>query len=147
MPQTISQWGANFIKRRESVVYVPYKDTNGNWTCGIGHLMGREPLDGEEWTHDEADMHFEADIMTASSCVFRVAREVIGLISPPMFDAMGSLAFNIGIGNFFKSSVAKAVHARAWQDAADAFLLWKDHGNALERREAERSIFLYGAPL
>lgn len=44
---------------------VPYRDTLGFWTCGIGHKMDRPPFQGERWTDEQIDHKFELDINEA----------------------------------------------------------------------------------
>lgn len=63
------------------------------------------------------------------------------------FDAMVSLAFNIGVVAFAKSSVCRKFNAGDMIGAANAFLLWNKAGGRVlkgltRRREAERALFL-----
>jgi lysozyme len=60
---------------------------------------------------------------------------------------MVSLAFNVGLGNFEKSSVLRYHNAGQYQQAADAFLLWdKAAGRVMagltRRRHQEREMYL-----
>lgn len=71
----------------------------------------------------------------------------LGQITQNMFDALISLAYNIGIGNLSKSSVIRHLKAGNKQQAGDAFLMWnKARGKVLagldRRRKVERKIFL-----
>lgn len=63
------------------------------------------------------------------------------------FDAMVSLAYNIGIARFASSSVVKAFNAGDHARAGQAFLMWnKAAGRVMpgltRRRQAERDLFL-----
>lgn len=63
------------------------------------------------------------------------------------FDAMVSLAYNIGVPRFQKSSVVRFFNAGFMDKAAAAFLMWtKAAGKTLpglvKRRNAERELFL-----
>jgi lysozyme len=64
-----------------------------------------------------------------------------------MIDACLSLIYNIGGGNFLKSSVLSNINQQNWCAAANAFLLWnKAAGRVLpaltSRRTQERALFL-----
>lgn len=64
-----------------------------------------------------------------------------------MVDACLSLIYNIGPGNFAKSTVRKRINEGDWCGAAEAFLAWnKAAGKVLpaltKRRKAERALFL-----
>lgn len=142
MEQRISQAGRTFIIRRESLRLIPYKDNNGHWTCGYGHLMGREPIGDERWTTDAAMDLLIGDLAIAEKAVNALGAQM----SQPQFDALCSLVFNIGSGHFAGSTTAKCIRMAEWQLAANAILLWRDHGHGEERRKAEREIFLYGTP-
>lgn len=63
------------------------------------------------------------------------------------FDALVSLCFNIGEGNFKKSSVVRFIKAGDKKTAADKFLLWNKVGGKVlpgltNRRKSERDQFL-----
>lgn len=63
--------------------------------------------------------------------------------------AATSLAYNIGVGNYRKSSVARLFSAGRWKEACDAFLKWNRAGGReikglTNRRKAERAICLRG---
>jgi lysozyme len=69
------------------------------------------------------------------------------------FDAMTSLAYNIGSNGFRSSTVIRQHRAGNYPAAADAFLLWdKDHVDGqlvvspglLRRRQLERGFYLSG---
>ena len=63
-------------------------------------------------------------------------------------DALVSLSYNIGLGNFGRSSVVANFNAGDKAKAAESFLLWhKASGKAdvlLGRRQRERDLFLTG---
>jgi lysozyme len=63
------------------------------------------------------------------------------------FDAMVSLCWNIGPGNFRSSTVVREFNKGNTQAAADAFLKWnRANGKVMKgltnRRKDERSVFL-----
>jgi len=63
--------------------------------------------------------------------------------------AASSLAYNIGVANYRRSSVARLFSAGRWREACDAFLKWNRAGGRevrglTNRRKAERAICLKG---
>lgn len=63
--------------------------------------------------------------------------------------AATSLAYNIGLGAYSRSTVEKRFQAGDWKGACDAFLLWSKAGGRtvqglLNRRKKERAICLRG---
>jgi len=63
--------------------------------------------------------------------------------------AASSLAYNIGVANYRRSSVARLFSAGRWKEACDAFLKWNRAGGReikglTNRRKAERAICLRG---
>jgi GH24 family phage-related lysozyme (muramidase) len=99
---------------------------------------------GKRITEDEARRLKERDLGLFASGVERLLKR-----SPArwQFDAMVSLAYNIGTGAFARSSVLRQFNAGADAKAAEAFLLWiKSGGRVLNglvrRRNAERALFM-----
>lgn len=63
------------------------------------------------------------------------------------FSALVSLCYNIGPGNFKKSTLVMLIEKGDLQGAADQFLVWNKGGGVileglLKRRKAERALFL-----
>ena len=76
-----------------------------------------------------------------------VDKALTRLPSQAQFDAMASLCWNIGPGNFAKSSVVRRFNDGNLMGAGDAFRLWNKAGGKVlkglvNRREAERALFL-----
>ena len=68
-------------------------------------------------------------------------------VSQNQFDAMVSLAYNIGVGNFSKSTLLKKVNAGDFVGASNEFLRWNKAGGKellglTKRREREKQLFL-----
>jgi len=115
------------------------------WTCGYGETKGVTPA--TRWTRPEAEMRFRE----------RMHEFIDGVLNlcavPPnrnQLTAMCSLAYNIGLAGFARSSVLKAHNRGDFQAAARAFALWnKANGKVstgLTRRRAEEAA-LYLKPL
>ena len=68
-------------------------------------------------------------------------------VTQNQFDAMVSLAYNIGVGNFSKSTLLKKVNAGDFVGASNEFLRWNKAGGKellglTKRREREKQLFL-----
>ncbi len=128
---------------REGVRLNAYQDVGGVWTIGYGHTPA---FKGGKITKQDAETLLEADLA-------KFEKAVDDAITMPMtqnqFDAMVSLAFNIGAGAFANSSVVRFFNRGKIRDASDAFLLWKFAAGKpvlLGRRQQEREQFLSGSP-
>ena len=80
----------------------------GVWTIGYGHT-GPDVRPGMTITPQEAVRLFNADIDKFSAGVERLLGDVI--LTPHQFDAITSLAYNIGPGNLSKSTLLAKVKA------------------------------------
>lgn len=137
-----SDAGIALIKQFEAFEPNIYRDVVGLETIGYGHLVKR----GESFgTLTEAEA---CDLLADDLLRFELAvSSVEASLSQSEFDACVSLAFNIGVGGFTKSTVAKRLAADDYAGAADAFLLWNKAGGKVikglvNRREKEMAIFL-----
>lgn len=153
--QSMSRKGREFLAREEGMIPYAYNDPAGHATFGIGHLIHRGAVtaeDREKWgTKDRPHSRemvmrvFKRDLRKYEKAV----RDAVGRRLPQrQFDACCSLCFNIGVGGFAGSTVAKVLRedspsVRA-QRAADAFLLWDKPAMLRPRREREKRLFLEG---
>jgi lysozyme len=137
---TISDDGLALIKRSEGLKLDAYRDGGGVWTIGYGSTRGVH--EGMTITPGEAERLLIEDLERHNINPF--------LDCPTKqceFDAMTSLAFNIGLERFRNSTVLKRHKQGNRIAAANAFLLWrfiagKPSQGLLNRREAERKIYL-----
>ena len=95
------------IKTWEGCRLTAYPCPAGVWTIGYGHTSGVKP--GMKITAKEADELFENDIKQFSDQVKRKIGAVN--INNNQFDALVSLAYNIGLGRLSKSELLKKVKA------------------------------------
>ena len=125
-----------------------YQDSVGIWTIGVGHTAAAgppKPRRGMILTDDEIDNILRHDLVRYEDTVERVLKGI--KLKQHEFDALVSLCFNIGEGNFAKSSVVRFIKAGNKAVAADKFLLWNKAGGKIirglvERRKRERLRFL-----
>lgn len=146
----ISLAGRKLIEKFEGRRNTVYLDPVNLPTVGIGHLLSaaenkRWPV-GTKLSDDQVDRLFAADIKRFE---IAVEKAVTVPMDDGMFAACVSLAYNVGVGAFRKSSVCKRLNAGDKSGAAAAFGFYnKAKGQVLagltKRRSAERELFLSG---
>jgi len=107
-----SQKGIDFIKKMESLELHAYKCAAGVWTIGYGHT-GFEVVPGMEITPEDAEMFLRNDLSDFELFISGVMRRNSVDLNQDQFDALVSLAFNIGKKNFGNSTLLKKVIADA----------------------------------
>lgn len=139
--------GRAAIARREGNKLKAYKDSVGVLTIGVGHTSAAGPpkvVSGMTITAQESD-----DILSRDLALFEKA--VSSAVKVPLkqseFDALVSLAFNIGAGAFSKSTLVRKLNAGDRASAANQFLVWNKSGGKVlkglvNRRADERNQFL-----
>jgi lysozyme len=141
-----NQAGLNIIKEFEGLRLKSYKCPANEWTIGYGHTsMAGPPAVKPRMsiTKAEAEAILKRDIIKYENGV----KDAIKVdLTPNQFSACVSLCYNIGVGAFKKSSVARFCNTRQWQKAADAFMLWNKAGGKVlpgltRRRAAEAALF------
>lgn len=138
----------DLIKHFEGCSLVTYPDpaTGGApWTIGYGHT-GPEVYPGMQITQEEADQLLIQDAMKVSS---QVQSLVSVELSQPELDALVCFVFNVGIGNFAKSTLLKKLNAGDYAGAANELPRWsraagKVMAGLIARREAEERMFNAG---
>jgi lysozyme len=139
--------GIELIKAWEGLRTKAYRDAVDVLTIGYGHTsMAGPPIVTEDMriTEDEAGEILVDDLRKFEAAVSKVLSRNP---NENQFSAMVSLCFNIGPGNFSKSTLVKKFNAGDIQGAADAFRSWRLAGGKVlqglvNRREAERQLFL-----
>ena len=139
--------GIKFLKDAEGVKLRAYKDSGGVWTIGVGHIAGVKR--GQVITEEEAEEFLAEDLEDAEA---GVDDAVTAALNQNQFNALVSLAFNIGVSAFARSTLVRKLNAGDNQGAADQFLRWnKDNGATVpgltNRRRKERALFLKAAPV
>jgi lysozyme len=142
MTRHINAAGLALIKQFEGCELNPYKCPAGVWTVGYGST-GPHVKPGITISHAEAEQLLLQDLTRFEKGVASAAREP----TDNQFAAMVSLAFNIGLANFLRSSVIREHNEGDKSAAASAFHLWNKarvHGvlkklPGLARRRAEEA--------
>jgi lysozyme len=138
----VTEEGIDLIQSFESCRLKAYDDGVGVWTIGWGTTKGVKR--GMTITQEEADRLFEEDLDQFADGVEAL---VTTDINNNQFSALVSLAYNIGLRAFGRSTLLKRVNARNFAAAADQFLVWNKGGGKVmrgltRRRQAERKLFL-----
>jgi lysozyme len=146
MSRKTSEGGKNLIKEFEGFRATAYICPAGVVTVGYGttRIQSKSVQLGTTITTDEADMLLEEDLKTFEDAINQNVR---GEISQNQFDALVAFVYNVGAGNFKKSTLLKKINAGDFNQAADEFLKWNKAGGKVlkgltRRRTAERELFL-----
>lgn len=138
----ISNGGLDLIKYFEGLETSAYRCPAGVWTIGYGHTYGVKS--GDTCTLRQAEEFLKADCRVAEIVV---ETNVKAPLSQYQFDALVSFVFNLGAGNFVKSTLLKKLNAGDYEGAASEFGRWVNTGGVPldglhKRRAAERELFL-----
>lgn len=147
-PKKIGAEGLALIKRFEGLELTAYKDIVGVWTIGYGHTG--QVKAGMVITEAEAETLLRRDLEYFQALVYR--RVTVDL-NQNEFDALVSLAFNIGPGSaqkigFNQSTLLRILNAGAPRaEVMLQFLRWGYAGGKLvpglvRRRKAEAALFM-----
>ena len=139
--------GLALLKSFEGLRLDAYPDpaTGGDpWTIGHGHT-GPDVKPGRVITAGEAERLLQRDLERFEAGVAELVGDA--KTADDQAAAMISLAYNIGLANFAKSTVLKRHKLGNHMGAANAFLLWNRAAGRvmrglMRRREAERALYL-----
>lgn len=137
-----SDSGIGFIKNWEGLRTRAYQCSARVWTIGYGHTKGVKS--GDVITKREARRLLQEDLLVFETTVSRVVQVPL---NQNQFDALVSLAFNIGVSGFSNSTLVERLNKGQYQQAADEFLRWcwagkKKLPGLQARRRKERELFL-----
>lgn len=136
----------DIIKKFEGVRLTAYLCPAGIPTIGYGHTSGVKL--GQTITQKQADDMLLRDIeLYEQQILSNIGQKIYLGLSENQKAAIISFVFNIGIGNFSKSTLKKKLLKLDIIGTADEFLKWSFAGGkklrGLEtRRIAERELFL-----
>jgi lysozyme len=119
----ISKTGIDLIKGFERFISRPYRDAVGISTIGWGFTYYP---DGKRVTMKDPSITIEqADLIFTQIFEKDFAKYLPENVNQNQFDALGSLIYNIGVGNFLKSSLLKKVKANPNDPTIkESFLVW-----------------------
>ena len=146
-PEPVEPWVTGstieLIEYFEGKRHKAYRDSEGNWTIGVGHLIKRKDhhLLRVELSEEEVMGILHRDLQTCSETLQSVLN--VGL-KRPQIDALHSLCHNIGPDNFARSDVVKYMNRGEMEKAGNAFMNWSKPEVLKKRRQAEKALFLTG---
>lgn len=133
----VSDIGLAVLQAREGVRLTAYLDSVGVWTIGWGHTKG--VTKGQKITRAQAEAFLREDIDSH-------AGPVLAAVKVPLADnerdALVSVAFNIGVGGFKRSTFLRRLNAGDRAGCAEAIMMWDTPAEIIPRRRAERDQFL-----
>lgn len=145
MAMQISERGLNFLKQKEGFRSSAYADGGGT-SIGYGHQL-RPGENFRTVTREQAETLLRQDLDWAEDVV---NRSITAPMEQAEFDAMVSLAYNIGEGAFKKSELVDKFNSGDKKGAAREFADWnksqgKVHAGLVDRRRDEMLIFTGGS--
>ena len=143
----LSARGRELVKAFEGLRLTAYPDGKSStgeqrYSIGYGHNGASKD---QTITKAEADRLFDGDVARFEAAVASACPRAL----QHQFDAMVSLAYNIGAEAFSRSTLARRHNAGDVTGAADQFLEWNQSGGKVlavleSRRERERDVYLHG---
>ena len=144
---SVSNKGVDLICEFEGKRLVAYDDGVGVWTIGFGTIKypnGVRVKKGDTCTLDQAKEYMRHDLIEFEHTV---NSSVKAPLNQNQFDALVSLAYNIGSSAFKSSTLVKKLNAGDYKGAADQFGAWINAGGKrmqglVNRRDKEKLLFL-----
>ena len=144
----ISAMGLELIKEFEGFSANAYLCPAKIPTIGYGNTFysdGRKVKLGEQISKTDALKLLE--VVANRDFADKIFPSIKVKVTQSQFDAMVSLAYNIGVGAFLKSTLLKKVNACDFSGAGEEFLRWNKAGGRevlglTRRREREKQLFL-----
>ena len=144
---SVSNKGVDLICEFEGKRLVAYDDGVGVWTIGFGTIKypsGNRVKKGDTCTLEQAKEYMRHDLIEFEHTVNSSVKVPL---NQNQFDALVSLAYNIGSSAFKSSTLVKKLNAGDYQGAADQFNVWVNAGGKrmqglVNRRDREKLLFL-----
>lgn len=143
----VSPSGVDLICNFEGLRLKAYDDGVGVWTIGFGttkYPNGIRVKKGDTCTLDQAKAYMQNDLKSFEQTVNNTVKV---LLNQNQFDALVSLAYNIGSTAFKNSTLVRQLNEGNYKAAANQFNVWVNAGGKrmqglVNRRAAERALFL-----
>ncbi|WP_373077303.1 lysozyme [Fusobacterium varium] len=143
----ISEKGIEFIIKEEGEVLTSYLCPAKVWTIGVGHT-GSDVKSNMVITKEKSRELLKSDLSRFEKIVNTYIKEELKQCE---FDALTSLSFNIGVGNFSKSTLVRKINAKApIVEIEKEFRKWVYAGGKILpglKARREREIKLYKGEL
>ena len=143
----VNKEGLELIKEFEGFRSLAYLCPANVWTIGYGNTFyqdGRKVKKGDRISESEAERLLK---ITVESFADQINQLIKVPVTSNQFSALVSLAYNIGVGAFARSTLLRFLNQKLYNQCADQFMVWsKAGGRTLEglrrRRSRERALFL-----
>ena len=138
---TTGENGLSLITHSEGLRTESYQDSVGVWTIGFGHT--RNVKEGDVITMDQAYLYLQSDLRPCEQLLNGLDIS----FTQNQFDALVSFIFNLGSGNFLKSTLLKKIKVDPNDPTiADEFIKWNHAGGQVlpgltKRRQAEKDLY------
>lgn len=135
----LDEKGLKALHEREGLRLKPYLDTRGIPTIAMGNITY---LDGRKVTMKDKPLSKEEAEYLGNATANNFAKEVEKLVKSKVnqnqFNALVSLAYNIGITGFKNSTVLRKVNLNPNDPTIkSAFMMWTKNKELIGRRESE----------
>ena len=143
----VSPSGVDLICNFEGLELKAYDDGVGVWTIGYGttkYPNGIRVKKGDTCTLEQAKAYMQNDLKAFEQTVNSAIKVPL---NQNQFDALVSLAYNIGSTAFKNSTLVKRLNEGNYNAAANQFNVWVNAGGKrmqglVNRRAAEKALFL-----
>ena len=138
----VSNKGIIELISHEAIVPMPYLDSVGVWTWGVGHTAAAGTPDpvkmkkGEASSLSQVLSVFKNDLRKYENGVNRVIEVPL---EPHQFDALVSFHYNTGA--IARASLTDSINRGDFDKAADQFLNWNKPREIIGRRQKEQKLF------
>lgn len=139
----VNEAGISLIKEFEGFEPSPYRCPAGYWTIGYGHKINP----GETFKHpiseDEAITILHQDLLPARKSI---EQSVKVKLTDNQFAALASFVYNVGQGNFYKSTLLRKLNEGDYECVPSELEKWKYAGGnmlggLLRRRVKEGQLW------
>lgn len=135
------QESIKLIKEFEGLSLTPYKCAGGMETIGYGHI-NREKYDEISELHAENLLKYDIERV-----YYFIKNHVKVNLNNNQWTAIISFVFNVGMGNFERSTLLKKLNNREYLSVPSELLRWIHIGKVkskglLRRRLAEATLFI-----
>ena len=144
----LNEAGLNIIKHYEGYSSSVYCCPAGRWTIGWGSTWDNKgrPIKKtqEDISQDYAEKLLLREIRHTDHAIDKL---VTAELNENMYSALTSFIYNVGSGNFQRSTLRMKLNRGDYQGAADELPKWRKAGGRVlkglvRRRKSERDLFL-----